>query len=43
MNVHDEIKWVDLSNLKDYVFISGDLLFIDKLLDNPSILNGLNK
>ena len=43
MNVHDEIKWVDLSNLKDYVFISGDLLFIDKLLNNPSILNGLNK
>ena len=43
MNVHDEIKWIDLSNLKDYVFISGDLLFIDKLLNNPSILNGLNK
>ena len=43
MNVHDELKWVDLSNLKDYVFISGDLLFIDKLLNNPSILNGLNK
>ena len=43
MNVHDEIKWVDLSTLKDYVFISGDLLFIDKLSDNPSILNCLNK
>ena len=43
MNVHDEIKWVDLSTLKNYVFISGDLLFIDKLSDNPSILNCLNK
>ena len=43
MNVHDEIKWVDIFSLKDFVFISGDLLFIDKLLNNPSILNGLNK
>ena len=43
MNVHDEIKWVDIYSLKDFVFISGDLLFIDKLLNNPSILNGLNK
>ena len=42
MNVHDEIKWVDIYSLKDFVFISGDLLFIDKLLNNPSILNGLN-
>ena len=43
MNVHDEIKWVDIYSLKDFVFISGDLLFIGKLLNNSSILNGLNK
>ena len=43
MNVHDEIKWVDLSTLKDYDFISGDLLFIDKVVEDPSILNSLKK
>ena len=43
MNVHDDIKWVDLSTLKDYDFISEDLLFIDKVVEDPSILNSLKK
>jgi len=43
MNVHDDIKWVDLSTLKDYDFISGDLLFIDKVIEDPSIINSLKK
>jgi len=43
MNVHDAIRWVDLGSLKDYLFISGDLLFIDKLIDDPYILNSFKK
>ena len=43
MNVHDDIRWVGLSSLKDYLFISGDLLFIDKLIDDPYILNSFKK
>jgi mutator protein MutT len=43
MNVHDDIRWVDLGSLKDYLFISGDLLFIDKLIDDPYILNSFKK
>jgi len=43
MNVHDDIRWVDLGCLKDYLFISGDLLFIDKLIDDPYILNSFKK
>ena len=33
----------DLKELKDYDFISGDLLFIDKVVEDPSILNSLKK
>jgi mutator protein MutT len=43
MNVHDDIRWVGLGSLKDYLFISGDLLFIDKLIDDPYILNSFKK
>jgi len=40
-NVHDDIRWVELTSLKKYRFISGDLLFIDRILANPKLLNGL--
>ena len=43
MNVHDDLRWVDLNSLKNYLFISGDLLFIDKVIEDPSILNSLKK
>jgi len=43
MNVHDDIRWVGLSSLKDYLFISGDLLFIDKVIEKPFILNSFKK
>ena len=43
MNVHDDIRWVGLSSLKDYLFISGDLLFIDKVIEDPFILNSFKK
>ena len=43
MNVHDDIRWVGLSSLKDYLFISGDLLFIDKVMEDPFILNSFKK
>ena len=43
MNVHDDIRWVGLSSLKDYLFISGDLLFIDKVIEEPFILNSFKK
>ena len=40
-NVHDDLQWVELASLKKYRFISGDLLFIDRILENPTLLNGL--
>ena len=40
-NVHDDLQWVELASLKKYRFISGDLLFIDRILANPALLNGL--
>ena len=40
-NVHDDLRWVELASLKKYRFISGDLLFIDRILANPTLLNGL--
>jgi mutator protein MutT len=40
-NVHDDLQWVELASLKKYRFISGDLLFIDRILANPTLLNGL--
>ena len=43
MNVHDDLRWVDLNSLKNYLFISGDLLFIDKVIEDPSILNSVKK
>jgi mutator protein MutT len=39
--VHDDLQWVELASLKKYRFISGDLLFIDRILANPTLLNGL--
>ena len=29
--VHDDLQWVELASLKKYRFISGDLLFIDRI------------
>jgi len=40
-NVHDDLKWIELASLKKYQFISGDLLLIDRILANPTLLNGL--
>ena len=39
--VHDELKWVDLDSIKNYNFISGDLLIIDRLINEPSLVKGL--
>ena len=39
--VHDELKWVDLASINNYNFISGDLLIIEKLINNPSLIKGL--
>ena len=40
-NVHGDLQWVEQASLKKYRFISGDLLFINKILANPALLNGL--
>ena len=40
-NVHDDLQWIELASLKKYRFISGDLLLIDRILANPTLLNGL--
>ena len=39
--VHDELEWVDLNYIKNYNFISGDLLIIERLMNKPSLLKGL--
>ena len=39
--VHDDIKWVDLDSIKNYNFISGDLVIIQRLINKPSLLKGL--
>ena len=39
--VHDELKWTDLANINNYNFISGDLLIIEGLINNPSLIKGL--
>ena len=39
--VHDELKWTDLVNINNYNFISGDLLIIEGLINNPSLIKGL--
>ena len=39
--VHDELEWVDLDSIKNYNFISGDLLIIERLMNKPSLVEGL--
>ena len=39
--VHDELEWVDLDSIKNYNFISGDFLIIDRLINEPSLVKGL--
>ena len=39
--VHDELEWVDLDSIKNYNFISGDLLIIERLMNKPNLLKGL--
>ena len=39
--VHDELEWVDLDSIKNFNFISGDLLIIDRLINEPSLVKGL--
>ena len=39
--VHDELEWVDLDSIKNYNFISGDLLIIERLMNRPNLLKGL--
>ena len=39
--VHDELEWVDLDSIKNYNFISGDLLIIKRLMNKPSLVKGL--
>ena len=39
--VHDELKWTDLASINNYNFISGDLLIIEGIISNPSLIKGL--
>ena len=39
--VHDELEWVGLDSINNYNFISGDLLIIERLMNKPSLLKGL--
>ena len=39
--VHDELKWVDVASINNYNFISGDLLIIEGLINEPSLVKGL--
>ena len=39
--VHDELKWTDLASINNYNFISGDLLIIERLINEPSLVKGL--
>ena len=39
--VHDELEWVALDSIKNYNFISGDLLIIERLMNKPSLVEGL--
>ena len=39
--VHDELEWVDLASINNYNFISGDLLIIERLINEPSLVKGL--
>ena len=32
--VHQQLKWIDISNLGDYDFLEGDLKIINKLMNN---------
>ena len=34
--VHQQLKWIDISNLSDYDFLEGDIKIINKLLNNDS-------
>ena len=34
--VHQQLKWIDISNLSDYDFLEGDFKIINKLLYNDS-------
>ena len=35
-NVHQQLKWIDISKLGDYDFLEGDLKIINKLMNNDS-------
>ena len=39
--VHDELKCTYLASINNYNFISGDLLIIEGLINNPSLIKGL--
>ena len=39
--VHDELEWVYLDSIDNYNFISGDLLIIERLINEPSLVKGL--
>ena len=39
--VHDELEWVGLDSINNYNFISGDLLIIERLMNKPSLVKGL--
>ena len=39
--VHDELKWTDLASINNYNFISGDLLIIEGLINDSSLIKGL--
>ena len=35
-NVHQQLKWIDISKLGDYDFLEGDLKIVNKLMNNDS-------
>ena len=40
--VHDELKWTALACINNFNFLSGDLLIIEGLIINSSLIKGLD-
>jgi 8-oxo-dGTP diphosphatase len=36
LNVHNQVKWVEISQLKNYEFMPADIVFVEKLINRKS-------
>jgi 8-oxo-dGTP diphosphatase len=43
VNVHEQIKWVSVEELKDYIFCPADVEIVDKLVNRSSIADKINR